>query len=245
MRRHHELAVRTYDGAALDDLSHVLRTWSEIPAGLSDQFEEVRKRAVFTTASPPKKAIRLTKGYDYVLTYLPGGAVTHAHGGRVFSCPAEEGQSYNVGGGVRIDGDALELHGFFYIGASLDKESGPYLSSKRHRPKTKRCNFANWMGAEAVRFRYRTGSNDEAKMSLGRGVLLKRVANYFEGSHSALSRKDDEHSNVVDEHLDWLMKFTLGGLPLPYFLLVKTAQDILKVMPRLVGVEYRETAGRT
>lgn len=86
------------------------------------------------------------------------------------------------------------------------------------------------MGAEAVRVGYRDESGNLVRKSISREVLIRRVANTMGGSHPAGAEALSDFDPAVQE----LMHTSVGGVPVPYFILLKSAQDILEIAPRLL-----------
>ena len=68
--------------------------------------------------------------------------------------------------------------------------------------------------------------------------FCKRVANTLDGSHPSAGGGGDT-DNVFDAPVQHLLKYQMGGLPLPYFILLKIAQDILDVSPKIPGAPFR------
>jgi len=58
LRRHYELAVRTYDHISLLDLSHSLRMWVELKTPLTTIAPKFASAISFKTATPLKKYLK-------------------------------------------------------------------------------------------------------------------------------------------------------------------------------------------
>jgi len=52
------------------------------------------------------------------------------------------------------------------------------------------------------------------------------MANDKDGSHPSLAKQEGD-SNFYDVHIDYLMQYRFGGLPLPYFILLHAGRTIL------------------
>jgi hypothetical protein len=96
-----------------------------------------------------------------------------------------------------------------------------------------RCTYAGWMGAEAVRLSWPMSGDNSELVTISREVLVKRVANVLDGSHPSLGSDPD---NRFDAPVQYLLTCQVAGFPLPYFILLKVAQDILDEVPRLLGL---------
>ncbi|MFN9387433.1 MAG: hypothetical protein ACK6BU_10800, partial [Cyanobacteriota bacterium] len=65
-------------------------------------------------------------------------------------------------------------------------------------------------------------------VAISREMIIKRVANTLDGSHASAAG-GGEVDNAFDAPVHHLLKYKVGGLPLPYFILLKVAQDILAI----------------
>ena len=90
-------------------------------------------------------------------------------------------------------------------------------------------------GAEAVRVCFAGADATLKTIAISREMIIKRVANTLDGSHPSASASDAD--NIFDAPVHHLLRYIVGGLPLPYFLILKIAQDILAIAPKLLGVE--------
>jgi hypothetical protein len=100
--------------------------------------------------------------------------------------------------------------------------------------KIKGLNFAQWMGAEAVRVGYVDGDGAVQNVAISWENLIRRVANTLGGSHPEITAEPGEEVNRLDPAVRALLKHRLAHLPIPYFLLLKAAQDILEHAPKLL-----------
>jgi len=100
-------------------------------------------------------------------------------------------------------------------------------------PSLSRLNFVSWMGAEAVRVCYVDETGQLRKLSISREKMIRRVANTLNGSHPSEAGNCDSH-DPFDAPIHYLLDFKMGGIDLPYFILLKIAQDILANVPRLI-----------
>jgi len=236
LRRHYELSVRNYDDVSLLDLAHVLRIWTELKSVLSEKYADFKIKKPFKTGSPIRKVLKQAANCQYIFSYLPGnGVVTYASNGQLASGPdINNGGDFTMGVKVKNTGSAIWLSQYCYISKSLEQ---PYIKALDNE-KVVRCNYSNWMGSETVRLQFINAKGVMEKRSISREMLIKRVANILDASHTSLN-DSDASDNMFDPSVKWLMKFTCGGLPLPYFLLLKIAQDIIDNAPKLLGIEQR------
>lgn len=134
--------------------------------------------------------------------------------------------------GLKLDG-ALELGQYSVVTVDLD---GPTEKALDAEDQT-RCNYSQWMAAEVVRVSYPTEAGALERVVLTRETIVKRVANTLDGSHPSAAATISDGNNSFDPAVHYLLRYQMGGLPLPYFILLKIAQDILSVAPRLLGID--------
>jgi hypothetical protein len=234
LRRHYEVSVRSYDQVSLLDLSHSLRVWVELKGPLTKLAPKFSTTLAFKTAMPAKKVLRGVRGKRFVFSYMPGGVITYANKGHVTSLP-------DFGPGIPVESTckmmvntngSLELSQIAFVGMLLEQ---PLLGSFGVEDQT-RCNYAQWLGSETVRVCYPDKTGVLKVVSLNREMIVKRVANTLDGSHPSAASGNNEGNNAFDETVHHLLQYQVAGLPLPYFILLKIAQDILDIAPTLLGV---------
>lgn len=226
LRRHYDVAVKTYDQISLLDLSHTLRIWTELkkpPESIAPAFSE---SLLFKTGLPARKVLRASNGYAYVFSYMPGGVRTFASAGHLASGPGmgpNEGD-FALGIAVKVSPPLIELAKFAFVARDFDQP----LIKALDEEKVTRCAYAPWLGAEAVRLCYSREGGPLETVTISREMIIKRVANTLDGSHASAAG-GGESANAFDAPVQHLLKYKVGGLPLPYFVLLKVAQDILAV----------------
>ena len=236
LRRHYEISVRSHDHVALLDLSHSLRVWSELKTVLPTLEPKFGSTLAFRTALPAKKVMRAARGYSFVFSYMPGGVVTFASNGMLAgrSGALDASSPFTIGAqSMRRSDGAIELSNYCYISTSFEQPMIAALGAEQQ----KRCNYAHWLGAEVVRLSYpsQVPAQGMTTVSLSREILVKRVANTLDGSHPSAAGNSTTDFNSNDEAVRQLLSHLMGGLPLPYFILLKIAQDILEIVPRLLA----------
>ncbi len=232
LRRHYKAAVANYDEVSLLDLSHTLRIWVELKKPLVSLAPEFSQSIFFKTGLPAKKILHAARGHKFVFSYMPGGIKTYAAKGHLVSGPdMEEGAgNYSIGIAVRLLPEFMELGKFCVVGTSFDQSLVKVMSQET----VSRCCYGPWLASEAVRLSFqRNGSGSLETVSISREMLVKRVANTLDGSHPSDAGGDID--NTFDAPVHHLLKYKIGGLPLPYFILLKIAQDILHVSPKIPG----------
>jgi len=138
---------------------------------------------------------------------------------------------------LRADG-AMELKNYYLVGLCFDQRLVKALGAED----VTCCNYMQWMGAEAVRLSYPAEEGALKKLVITREMIVRRVANTLDGSHPSAAGKNEDMENGFDAAVHHLLQYQMGGLPLPYFILLKIAQDILATAPRLLGIPEAENA---
>jgi len=234
LKRHYDAAVQTYDEVSLLDLSHILRIWGELKTVLGDSYPKVKSTITFKTGMPAKKVRKAIKNQKYVFTYLPDGVITYASKGVLVNFPDQNSQEdFTTGIAVKIsENNKVELKNFCIVSSALEQPLIKAMGSEE----TKRLNYLSWLGAEVVRVSFINSEGVLHEISISREILIKRVANILDGSHPSAASQDD-FDNKFDEPIKYLLEFKVGGLPLPYFILLKIAQDIIDKMPKLLDMD--------
>ena len=232
LRRHYELSVRTYDHVSLLDLSHTLRVWADLKQKLPGLHPLVASSIAFKSAIPAKKATRAARGHAFVFAYMPGGVRTYASKGQLAGAPGNEPKaSFTLAAATKLNSDgSIDLKNYAYVSTSFAQPLVKALSAED----VSRGNFVQWLGAEAVRLAYPAEGGKLVTETITREVLIRRVANTLDASHPAAPSGGKGSANRYDPAIKHLLQYTMGGLPLPYFVLLKAAQDILQYMPPLL-----------
>jgi hypothetical protein len=241
LRRHYDAAVRTYDHVSLLDLSHSLRVWADLKAVLPNIAPAFATTLAFKTAIPAKKVLRAARDTRFVFSYMPGGVITYAGNGQIASGPelGKPNSPFTIGASVMLRADgSMELKNYCIVGLAFEQ---PMVKALEAEDIT-RCNYLQWMGAEAVRLSYPTEDGALEKLAITREMIVRRVANTLDGSHPSAAATNEDMENSFDAAVHHLLQYQMGGLPLPYFILLKIAQDILSIAPKLLGIPQAESA---
>jgi len=231
LRRHYEASIRSYDHASLLDLSAILRIWTELKKPLSE-IEKVVEEKPFKTSSPPKKVSRHLYDSSYVFSYMPDGVCTYANNNRMNSVPITDEVYTNVHTKQNADG-SVDMDRYVAISSNVGRECAKLIG----QPNVTRCNYSDWLASEVVRINYADNGSLTRKI-ISREILIKRVANILDGSHSSLSGfGDGDKENQFDPAINILMDYICSGLPLPYYMLLKISKDILDNIPELLRAD--------
>ena len=230
LARHHEDVIQSYDLVSLLDFSHTLRIFADLKNDLTPITSKFNTRRHFFSNTPTKKVMRSVKGSVYVFSYLHRGAVTYANKGEIMTAPKLSIQNHYSGNAqLRLKDDgAME---FFKLGISsrpLEERQIENFDNVR----ASQHNYLQWLGSELVRLAYFNESGVYEVLTISRENLIRRVANAYNASHPLGDKETFE--NRFDPPIKWLMKFSWGGLPLPYLLLISISQDILDIFPPIL-----------
>jgi hypothetical protein len=203
----------------------------ELPR-LDRNFESQR---LFSTASPTKGLKRKIKRYKHVCVYFPdfpnGGITTRASNGSAFQYSFDGPQEpMMTTGTVMYNEPELSVYRMIVVHCERDDDLFEILDNHD----LKRANLENWLRSECVRINDINLEGVLETFIITRECLIKRLANAYEASHSSLL--EDAIVNRHDYPIRALMKYQIGGLPLPYFAILKVANDLLINVPRIIRV---------
>lgn len=226
LKRHYENVVRTYDHVGFLDLANSSRIWTEIKQHVQVEVPDFARAPCFKSASPNKRVVRLAKGHRFVFSGMPEMVTTYAHKGRIAAAPdtAPADGDFTLGAEILLRPDGgLDFGGYNYISTGLPKEGMHYLG----KDNVSRCNFAGWLGSEAARVSYRSNDGTLKREVFSLETIVKRLSNVYDGSHYSRAAVVNSE-NKYDEPLAYLQKHSVGGLPLPYYILLRFAQELIK-----------------
>lgn len=236
LQRHYDAAVKTYDEVSLLDLSHALRIWADLKPLLPSITPKFASAICFKGSTPSKAACKLAFGQKHVLAALSGVAITYANKSDVLSIPKHSSNRMASTTEIcRCEDGSLELGSVNIIfGLDPSLTANGAFKSKLVGENISKLNYAQWMSADAVRVGYENADCNVVAVTISRETLIRRVANTMNGSHPSAAAGEGNQESQFDLPIKYLMEFKVGGLPLPYFLLLKIAQDILNVSPHLL-----------
>lgn len=225
LRRHYDVVVKCYDPVSFLDLTHTLRIWTEVKTPLKEHLPDLASAKIFKTGLPARKLLKGTKNDIAFFCFMPDSVVTYASNGAVFSHEIKDDKPFTIASSIKIDADgATHMKRMCFIKNNL----GEYLMRSADSERISRCSFEQWLSADAIRVNFKRDGVFEAA-SISREIIIKRIANVYGSSHF-LNGKNDEYENKFDAPISFLMGFKFGGIPLPYFIVLKIAQDILETL---------------
>jgi hypothetical protein len=238
LTRHYQHARDTYDPVSLLDLAHALRVWAEMAPDLAKSHPAFDTTIRFKTALPAKKVLKASVGVPFIFAYLGGMTFSRAGRGRITAQPPiPDGQDYALGCSIKVDRGTDGLPDGMHIGhyAYVERSLGQPIIKAMGSETITRVNFSHWLAGEAVKIRRR----DEKgillpSLGISRHMMIKRVSNTMGASHPESDAGKTQYSNSFDAPIEALMAHKVADLPLPYFILLKCAQDILEIAPDLL-----------
>ncbi|QOL49756.1 hypothetical protein [Massilia litorea] len=169
LQRHYEASVRSYDEVSLLDLSHSLRVWADLKTVLPQLAPAFSKTLSFKTSTPAKKVLRAARGSRFVFAFMPGGVITYAANGSIVTGPQDiKDRSFTVGVSCKINTDgSMELKNYSFMEVASDQ---PMVKAAAAED-VSRCNYSQWLGAEAVRMSYPDKTGELKIVSITREML--------------------------------------------------------------------------
>jgi len=233
LKRHYDSAIKNYDTVSFLDLSHTLRVWTEI----KNKVTKIKNDNVFQIAILTKNFKKLLTGGSYAFCHLPAGVTTNSvnknelNQQEIISGPAAE--KFSVGTFVKFDNDtSMTLAQFFVIYRILSPKEIKTMSDETHKMQIQKVNFSKYLESPAIKFNMENSnatciSNEE---------LIKRIANEYDASHPSNGDSDFEVVNIFSGPTKKLMQYKCAKLPLPYFVILHIAKNILE--------HFEDTFGR-
>lgn len=233
LKRHYEHTRDTYDAVSLLDLAHALRVWAEMASTLETDYPAFTATSRFKTATVQKKVAKASRGVPFVFAYLGGQAFSRAANGSI-AAYADIGQDteFTLSASIKKAVDGVHVGHYAYVERSLLQ---PIIRAAGSETVT-RVNYTQWLAGEAVKLSRR----DEhgvllPTLSISRHMFIKRVSNTMGASHPESDAGKTQYVNSFDAPIQALMRHKIADLPLPYFVLLKSAQDILEIVPDLLA----------
>jgi len=222
LSRHYNLCQQKYDDIALLDLSHCLRNWVDLAQEIDNYLDLINIQKKFKSFIVSKQLRRIIKPYDYLIIGFPELIKTYANNGEIIYFPNDLNLPISMNMQIMRNSDKSISIG----NLSLIRTKSNELSSKTsgNGIQTKLLNkFSYWLDSDVLKINERGIS----VKSISRKSIISRVANTLGGSHPINNKKVE---NKNDELINHLMKSKIGGLPLPYFVLMGISKEILTTM---------------
>jgi len=223
LHRHYQFSVKEYDEVSLLDLSNALRQWVDMQDSVQDYLTQYRPAQTFSTYTLRPDLLKACHGAKYIVTYFVKGITTYASDKSLLSfLYSLGGQPNTISIGMRPLADGGLRATYFY---GIAESRIRYDYDPKTAFSTQETTFKGWLESEVVRVRFMDKTQKIDEKIINRSMLIKRVANNLGGSHPE-GVFDVTHK--YDKAVEFLLDYKIGGIPLPYYILLKSAHDILE-----------------
>ena len=225
LKRHYQASIDRYDAISFLDLAHTLRVWTEVKDGV----EQLHNEPTFKKGILTNSVKKILTGSEYAYAYLPDGVTTSAAatgeiGGRnMIHGPMVDKFSAATLMKIENNGD-LTIAQFLVVYRVLSQEEIKILNDESKKVPIEKVNFSKYMELPAINFQF---SGHDPK-HISNEELIKRIANEYEASHADPTDTNFDLNNVFSEPVKKLMKYGCAQLPLPYFVLLHIARNIIE-----------------
>lgn len=171
----------------------------------------------------------LIKSKEYVFTYLPGGLSTKAAvmnnspDSNVVACPLPATE-FSFGYSVVDENEGPCCREYWVTHKQMPQSEVTLLYEESTHVPIRKTSFSEYLESPIIYFRF-PGSEMN---TISPRNLIHRTANEYEASHATaedtLWQGNDPYSFPVKR----LMEYTCIGLPLPYFVLLHVAKQIIQ-----------------
>jgi len=235
VHKHFTNCINNPDKIALLDLSHSLRIWTDLKDKIDYKKYPKTNSPIFTAVSPNKTLCGIAKKCFSVIAYFPKGAYTFVNNGKKIINTGKliPGKPFMIAARANtISGKELVIHDFLFIEKLITDDERKDINIKKVI--TSKQNFKNWMGSEIVRiYNYK----ENAILTISREKMITRLANSFDASHP---KDQNDELQLVDEIITKLFDFSVGELPLPYYILLSISKDLLIYIPKVFDLPNYE-----
>lgn len=236
LARQYQYSVLHYDEASLLDLSHVLRVWLDMQENVEAYLVEQSIPYRFKKYTLGPSLLKRCHGSKCVIAYFVDGVTTYTDGS-TFSVstslstgPHSMSVSWRPLGGRGLIARHLVVIAEARVNYDFHSDTAFLVQE---------TTFRDWLKAESVRVWFANPAGKSHEKIISREMLIKRVANALGGSHPA---GVFDVPNKYDEAVAFLLKFRVGEIPLPYYVLLKTAHDILDCFGALPTMSLKQTS---
>lgn len=220
LKRHYSLSKNFYDKPSLYDLAHILRIWTEVKHGIDNKYSI----PIFNKSIHTKSLKKIFKNSEYIYTYLPSGVTTSAskYDKPIFSGPYTD--KFSTGGAIELhENKNLTFYQFYITNKVLSPDEIKILSDKSKTIPIEKVSFSKYMESTAIYFKFPNCKQN----SISNEILIKRIANEYEASHPDSTDTGYIVNKAHSECVAKLMMYKIYKLPLPYFVALHIAKNII------------------
>lgn len=107
---------------------------------------------------------------------------------------------------------------------SAEEVKQSYEAGLSSRPSSQKMSFEDWLNHSAYQVR-----TDASNKDIPRKIFIDRAANLLGGTHPMSNFVQTEHATWADPYIVDSLKTQVGLWPVPYAILMESAQEIIKV----------------
>lgn len=223
LRRHYESSVTKYDLPSFLDLASILRIWAEDKGGETDKYKKLSFKKIRQT----KTMKSIFSGSEFIYINLPGGVTSSAAAKSEFKrtdlmSGPQSNNPFSASVHAKVDDEGnLTVNEFFIVGRELSEYAIKGLNIESKKVPIETVNFSDYMESPTIYFKL---INHEPRQITNK-LLIQRIANEYGGSHTEDS--DYALDNNLSEPVKIFMQYSCANLPLPYFILLYIAKNII------------------
>ena len=223
LERSLDAARKCGDGASMEDLSHILRLWTEAGPVLTEEGSRWASESLFNVP-------RLPRSYRKIVKKIPGVAVCF---GKDLDVPNRSNNAPMLSGPdqgkVHLQVEFRPNSGGTTTFRSILVLNGHPTETERHslqdKAERRMKSFEDWLGSGNLL----VTTADGKRMELTRSVVIKRIANTQGGSHIKGAALNDSEGNRYDPFVYRALELESFGLSIPHLLLLEYADEIMGV----------------
>jgi len=225
LKRHYQASINHYDPISLLDLAHTLRVWTELKDGVDNVWSQPTFKKAILTRSMKK----ILTGAEYAYAYFPDGLTTSAAAtaevsGRIMvHGPMADKFTSSISAKIEKNRH-LTIYRFLIIYRALSQKEIKIEYDESKNVPIENVGFLKYMTSNAIFFKF----SGHAPRQVSNEELIKRIANEYEASHADISVTNFDLNNVFSEPIKRLMAYECARLPLPYFVLLHIAKNIIE-----------------
>lgn len=250
--RHYEILRQSSDRIAMLDMATTLRNWVDMKEDLNRDFQSVTRTLCFQRSAPSKELKRLGRdGQNVFVGFQDGVAVAPRDMPRMAGMPEINGPGDCMCSFIQRGAPGEWVFGdFLAIPRGIGEEQfSKMLGDPKYLPFTRlqNANLYIWLQSDCVLLTMRNSDGELEKFNIPRQILIRRVGAGYGALHPKRTG-GPVTDNRFDPPIKWLFDFHYGDIPLPYFILLGIAQELVihipKIIPGIVGAGALPVASR-
>jgi hypothetical protein len=224
LKRHYDSSINTFDFISFLDLAHTLRIWMEIKDGIEKLYNIPTFKKIVIT----KTFKKLINNSGHAFAYFPDGVKISTKNGSLISKkvgygPLKDSSTNSIYFYYGIN--EITLYQYLIVYRNFSENENKILDEELKNVNTELVTFTQFMKSPAIYFQI-PGHNPK---NISNEELIKRIANEYQASHADSKDTNFQINNIYSGPVNYLMGYgCLERLPLPYFVLLHIAGNIIK-----------------